>query len=73
MNYHFPHAVLQSSIRTDSLARAMRTLAGMYTFVAYLLYTVGRLAECVSVVARTARRRSKMAMEAIDCIVVVVS
>ena len=73
MNYHYAHAVLQSSTRTDSLARTMRILAGMCTFVAYLLGSVGRLAECVSVVARTARRRSKMAMEAIDCVAVVVA
>ena len=73
MNYHYAHAVLDSSTRTDLQARAARIFAGSCAFIEYLLRSVGRLAVCVCVVARTARRRSKMAMEAIDCIVVVVS
>ncbi len=60
------YAVLPSSTRPHSHARTMCTYTFSCMFVHDLLWSVGRPAVCVCIVARAARRRPKKVMVAIS-------
>ena len=66
MNYNNARRRSRAADRTDALAHTVCIVACSCAFVEYLLCSVGRLAVSMSVVARAAHGRSKMAIEAID-------